>query len=88
MGRKQGEYLAGVASPSSSLMKGAAAGETTSRIRRTLERQVAVTSMLVILLLVPEMHLTRKPLAVANGKQDTVQRGPYRRTQATRWRRR
>jgi len=28
-----------------------------------MRRQVAVTSMLVMLLLVPEMHLTRKPFA-------------------------
>ena len=40
---------------------------------------------MVMLLLVPEMHLTRKPFAVSKGKQDTVHRGPYRRTQAMRW---
>ena len=57
-------------------MKGEAVVEAMSRMRRTLERQVAVTSMLVMLLFVPEMHRTRKPLAVSNGKQDTVHRGP------------
>jgi len=57
-------------------MKGETVGEAMSRMRRTLERQVAVTSMLVMLLFVPEMHRTRKPLAVSNGKQDTVHRGP------------